>query len=99
MVRPALRTRLLRKVKKTTPGGKRVIHYEKRRPNPAVCAICKKPLKGVPRLRPSELKKLPKTKKRPERPYGGYLCSSCMKSQIKEKKLKEWGYGESKGNN
>ena len=29
--------------------------------------------------------KLPKTKKRPERPFGGNLCSDCMRKIMKEK--------------
>lgn len=55
----------------------------------AKCARCKKPLAGVP-SRQKELRKLPKTKKRPTRPYGGYLCSSCMRELIKEKVRKEF---------
>ncbi len=67
-----------------TPGGRTVIHFEKKKPKPARCAICKAELKGIPR----DVKGLPKTKKRPERPYGGYLCSKCMRKVIKEEVLK-----------
>jgi len=63
-----------------TPGGKTVIHFEKRKPSHAKCALCKKELKGVPR----DVRGLPKTKKRPERPFGGYLCSKCMRKVLKE---------------
>lgn len=75
----------MKKVKKRTPGGRIVVHLKKKKPKIARCAICKKPLHGIPRLRPKELKKLPKTKKRPERLYGGYLCSKCLKELLKEK--------------
>ncbi len=75
----------MKKVKKRTPGGRIVVHLKKKKPKVAKCAICKKPLHGIPRLTPKELKKLPKTKKRPERPYGGYLCSKCLKEILKEK--------------
>ena len=74
-----------RRVKVKVPSGRVVIRYEQRKPNVAKCARCGKPLHGVPRLIPSKLRKLPKTKRRPERPYGGYLCSKCMKEVIKEK--------------
>ncbi len=76
------RTRSLARVKKKTPKGRIVIHYIKRKPAKAKCAICKKPLLGVPNLPPNKLRKLSKTQKRPERPYGGYLCPSCLKKKI-----------------
>lgn len=84
MVRPAYRSRSLRRVCKRTPGGKTVIHFEKRKPNPAHCALCGRVLHGVPRLRPVELRKLPKRARRPERPYGGYLCPACLARLLKE---------------
>jgi large subunit ribosomal protein L34e len=79
MVKPMLRTKSLKRKKVKTPGKRSVTHYKKEKPGVAKCAICKKPLHGVPRLNPLEMKKLPKTKKRPERPYGGNLCSKCMR--------------------
>ncbi len=30
------------------------------------------------------MRQLPKTMKRPERPYGGVLCSRCMRQLIKD---------------
>jgi large subunit ribosomal protein L34e len=84
MVRPMYRTRSWRRVIRRTPGGDVVIHFEKRKPKPARCARCGRPLGGVPRLRPSELRKLPKTAKRPERPYGGVLCGTCLAELIFE---------------
>jgi len=84
MVRPALRSRSLRRVKVRTPGGRTVTHYEKRRPGPARCARCGRPLAGVPRLRPAKMRNLSKTAKRPERPYGGVLCPSCLAELLRE---------------
>ena len=46
---------------------------------------CKAILKGVPRERPYKMRTMAKTKKRPERPYGGVLCSKCMREIFKEK--------------
>ena len=62
---------------KTSKGVK--VHYKKRNPARAQCGECGKFLQGVPRARPVDLRTMPKTKKRPERPYGGVLCSSCMR--------------------
>ncbi len=61
-----------------------VIHYRERKPSKAICGNCKKQLAGVPRDRPADFGKLSKTERRPERPYGGVLCSKCMRSLFKE---------------
>ena len=90
MPTPAQRSRSFRKSRVTTPGGKVRIHYAKKRPAAAKCAACKKPLHGVPRGLPSEIRKLSKTEKRPERPYGGNLCSPCARKQIKSKNMERW---------
>ena len=87
MVRPALRTRSWRRVKKNTPGGKQKLRFEKRNPSPAVCSACKRRLGGVPQARQKRMQKTPKTKKRPERFFGGVLCPSCTKTRIKELKV------------
>ncbi len=67
-----------------TPGARVVTHYVKRKPNKAHCAVCGAVLKGVPRELPSKMRNLAKTEKRPERPYGGVLCSACMREKMKE---------------
>jgi len=84
MVRPMYRSRSLRRVKRRTPGGALTVHYEKRAPGPARCARCGKPLSGVPRLRPYKLRRLAKTRKRPERPYGGVYCARCLEELLLE---------------
>jgi len=76
-------TRSLRRVKKRTPGGRLIVQYKKRKPKIAHCAKCKRMLQGVPRKR--LIMKVPKTGRRPERPYGGVLCSSCSRKLIIEK--------------
>ena len=72
----------LRKVFRKAPGGKTKVHYRKRKPARAKCASCRKHLAGVPRERPYKMQNMPKTAKRPERPYGGTLCSACMRKKI-----------------
>ena len=84
MPAPRYRSRSLRRTYKKTPGGRTVLHYEKRKPSNAQCGRCGGILKGVPRERPYKMMKMGKTKKRPERPYGGVLCSRCMREKIKE---------------
>ena len=77
------RSRSYRRVHKKTPGGKTVLRYKKKKPSKHVCAKCGQLLHGVPRGRPYEIRKLSKTKKRPNRPFGGYLCSECARSHFK----------------
>ncbi|RLG49122.1 MAG: 50S ribosomal protein L34e [Thermoproteota archaeon] len=72
-----------------TPGGRVVYHYKPKRHSPARCAICKKPLNATPTGPKSFMKKLPKSKKRPNRPYGGNLCPTCFRKVILKKALKE----------
>ena len=89
MVRPGLRSRSMKRKKVKKPGGNYVMHYWRPKPSKAVCAVCKKPLRGVPTLRPAKFKNIPKTKRRPNRPYGGTLCHKCLSSLYKETLLKQ----------
>ena len=84
MPRPALRSRAFRRIKKRLPGGGTIIHYLKRRPSAPRCAGCGKPLHGVARERPILIKRLSRSRKTPERPYGGNLCPGCTRKKIKE---------------
>lgn len=88
MPAPRYRSRSLRRVYVKTPGGRVVVHYRKRKPKIAHCS-CGAPLKGVVRERPYKMRNMPKTKKRPERPYGGILCSKCMRKLMVEKARKK----------
>ena len=83
MPAPKFRARTYRRVYSKLPGNRVTIHYEKRKPSKAQCGSCGKQLAGVPRERKTKLINMPKTMKRPERPYGGVLCSSCMRKRIK----------------
>ncbi|MAF99162.1 MAG: 50S ribosomal protein L34e [Nanoarchaeota archaeon] len=77
------KSKTFRKVFVRTPGGNTAVHHRRRKPSKAHCASCKTQLAGVPRELPSQLKKIPKTQRRPERPFGGQLCSGCMRTKIK----------------
>lgn len=85
MPRPSRRSRTLRRVKVRTPGSEVVMHYRKRKPSSAVCKDCGKELHGVPRERPFKMRTMPKTQKRPERMFGGVLCSNCTKVELKSR--------------
>jgi large subunit ribosomal protein L34e len=89
MPAPRYRSRTLRRVHVRTPGGTSKIQYRKRNPKVAKCSKCEAKLKGVPRGRPYKLMQMAKTKKRPERPYGGILCSKCLKKLMIDRARKE----------
>ena len=85
MPAPRLRSTSVRKVHVKTPGGRTTLHYRRKKPSKAICSSCKKELAGVPRERPHKMRTMAKTKKRPERPYGGTLCSKCTRREITSK--------------
>ena len=67
----------------SVPGGVSVRFVEKKR-KVSKCARCGGPLAGVPRASPGGLMVMPKSSRRPTRPYGGNLCSACARQAIKE---------------
>ncbi|MCS7140475.1 MAG: 60S ribosomal protein L34 [Candidatus Nezhaarchaeota archaeon] len=80
MVRVGLRGKPHKLVR--TPGGRlvwRPIEYERSK---AKCAWCHGELHGTPALPKVKMRKLSKSSKRPERPYGGYLCSKCLREGL-----------------
>ena len=84
MVSGRHKSKTLRKVFRRTPGAQTVVHRRKRKPSKAHCAGCGNVLPGVASERNYKMKNMPKTKKRPERPFAGKLCSRCMRAKIKE---------------
>ena len=82
MPAPRLRSRSLRKIFTKVSGGRTIVHYKKRKPKAARCGNCGAALNGIPREFPFRMRKMATTKKRPERPYGGVLCSRCMRMEI-----------------
>ncbi|MBN1896927.1 MAG: 50S ribosomal protein L34e [Candidatus Aenigmarchaeota archaeon] len=90
MPTPAQRSTSFRKNSVTTPGGKVNIHYTKKDTSHARCGNCRKPLHGVPTGTIAEIAKLGKTQKRPDRPFGGNLCSACTRAKMKLKNMERW---------
>ncbi len=75
--------RRLKKVAVRTPGGRVVYHYRKEKTGKHVCALCGKPLHGVPHgKRSAQVRKLSKSERRPERVFGGVLCAECTRKII-----------------
>ncbi len=79
-----LKSRTFRRVKTRIPSGT-VTHYVRRKPAKAQCGNCGIFLHGVARARPGKLQNMPKSQKRPSRPYGGVLCSRCSRRVIVDK--------------
>ncbi len=82
MVRPGLRSRSMKRLKRRSPSGETRIIYRRRRKYVARCMVCGRPLGGVPRGR-KDLRKGPKTAKRPERYFGGVICPGCLRAVLK----------------
>lgn len=63
--------------------------YKNSKPGRAECANCGGVLHAVPKRKGVELRKLSKTEKRPQRPFGGVLCGNCTLRLVKmEARLK-----------
>lgn len=85
MAAKKFRSRTFRRTHVRVPSGKSVLRFERRKPGKAQCGMCGDILKGVAVDLPYKVRKLAKTERRPERPYGGNLCSRCMRKKIIEK--------------
>ena len=90
MPKPAQKSTSRRRIKVNIPSGKAVIHYVRRKPNQARCGVCRKQLHGVASGFSAKVRALSKSERRPERPYGGNLCSTCMREAMKRKNLERW---------
>ncbi|MFH1174695.1 MAG: 50S ribosomal protein L34e [archaeon] len=82
MVRPALRSRSKRRVYVRTPTGTKLT-FRQRKPSQAKCGACGIQLLAVPRANKTGMRAIARSKRRPERPYGGVLCSVCMRKRMK----------------
>ena len=83
MVRPTLRSGK-RKYRKTV-SGKITIYRPDKKTRPPKCSNCDNILPGVAKGIRSEVRKLTKSQRTPNRPFGGNMCSPCTKRKIIEK--------------
>ena len=79
------RSRSMRKVFVKVPGGDTKIQRKKPKPSRSKCAGCGTYLSGTPREFARRMKSMPKTMKRPQRPYGGYFCTRCTRKLMVDK--------------
>jgi len=82
MPAPRFRSRTMRRVAVRTPGAKNVTHYRRRKNARPQCADCGSFLIGVARGSRAQVKAIPRSQRRPERPYGGKLCSKCTRRTL-----------------
>ncbi len=82
MVKPGLRSKAQKRKKLRTPGNRNTTHYWRKPPSRAQCAICKKPLQSIPRLRPAKMTKTNKTSRVANRVESGRYCTICLKKLI-----------------
>ncbi|MFX1503970.1 MAG: 50S ribosomal protein L34e [Promethearchaeota archaeon] len=79
-----MRSKAQARKKLSTPGNQQVTHYWRKKPSRAKCAMCRRPLQSVPRLRPSKMTKTNKTSRRANRIESGRYCAKCLDTMIKE---------------
>jgi len=72
----------MKRTRVVTPGGRNVFHFKLTKPSTAICGMCGAKLNRA-NLTPAQLKRLPKTQRRSERPMP-HLCSRCMREEIKK---------------
>ncbi len=77
--------RKAKKIQKKTPSGRHVMKRGRKKPSKQICSSCGAKLHGVPKVRPSDMTKIPPSKRTPNRPYRGKLCSRCMRETLKKK--------------
>ena len=80
-MRRALRARSVKKMRHKTPGNRLITVFKKKRHSYMKCGKCSAKIVRK-RLRAKDVKKLSKTKRRPDRPYPG-LCTKCMRAKVK----------------
>lgn len=84
MPQPHLRTRSKKRFKVTLPSGEGGTRYKKEVPSTILCSLCSQPLGGVPHATTAEIRKLNRSKRRVWRPYGGQICSNCLKKALRQ---------------
>ena len=64
------------------PGGRNILQNTQKTTNIPKCGDCKKPLQGVPAIRPVKLARIARHKRRVSRVYGGSRCHKCVRARI-----------------
>jgi large subunit ribosomal protein L34e len=88
MTRKSANTRSRKNVIKRLPGGKSKIFITKKTPKRARCELTGEILHSTPRSKGSKDRTIPKSLRRPQRPYGGNLSSKALRNLLIEKARK-----------
>ncbi|MFW9915913.1 MAG: 50S ribosomal protein L34e [Candidatus Thorarchaeota archaeon] len=72
----------LRRTKYVTPGARLKTHYTRKPSKRSKCKICGGVLHASRKLTRTKIHSLSKTEKRAERPFGGQICSRCLRAGI-----------------
>ncbi len=83
MTYPRYRSRTFKRTYKTTPGHSTKVSYKRPNPKAPSCAITNQKLHGIPRFRQGKFSSLSKSKKRPNRKFGGTYSHTAVKRAIK----------------
>jgi len=83
-MRPGLRTKSLKKVKKKLPSGSTTTHFKHKKAKGARCSSCGAEIHGLPILKPIRYSNLNKSARTINRKYGVELCSKCSREKIKK---------------
>jgi large subunit ribosomal protein L34e len=67
------------------PGNRTSPIYKMRKVGFPRCANCGGILHGMPRMHPSGVRKIAKSKRSPSRAFGGFYCASCAREILREK--------------
>jgi large subunit ribosomal protein L34e len=79
MVAGNKKSRSAKRTQKVIPSNISIVRYRKKKPGIAKCQLTGQKLNGVPRVSKSKLKRMPKSMRRPKRPFGGALSPVAMK--------------------
>ncbi len=82
MTKPRHRARTFRRVKVKLPGNNVILTYRDRTKRKPSCLTCGDVLKGIPHKITANMRKLTKSQRTVNRPYGGKLCSKCMRKEM-----------------
>jgi large subunit ribosomal protein L34e len=78
------------RLKRRLPGNTTTVHYVRRNPSIGHCPISGQKINGVPRLRPSQMRKLPRSQRSVNRPFGGKISHKVLAEAIQEKILESY---------
>ena len=85
----SLQSKSLRKNVQRLPGGRLKTKVSGKKRSRLRCAVTGKPLQGVPMVRSSAVNRVEKSKRAPNRPYGGVLNPSVTKAMFIKKAREE----------